>query len=637
MNRTQRLGAIYVHGEPCRFLVWAPNAARVEVVLHHANAEAFLLEPIEQGYHCGSLAGVLPGNRYSLRLDGQTVRPDPCSQFQPEGVHGPSEVVDPRFAWTDEDWAGLPLEACVFYELHVGTYTSEGTFAGVERHLESLRDLGVTAIELMPVAQFPGERNWGYDGVFPFAAQNSYGGPTGLKHLVNAAHEVGLAILLDVVYNHLGPEGNYLRDFGPYFTPRYQTPWGAALNFDGPQSDHVRRFFIEDALQWVDEFHFDGLRLDAVHAIVDNSAYPFIQELTDAVHARARKLGRPIHVIAETDANDSRVCRLAKDGGVGCDAQWSDDVHHALHARLTGERAGYYADFGELDHVVAGLRDGYVYQGQYSAFRQRRHGTAPSGIAPSRFVVCAQNHDQVGNRATGDRLSSSLSTEALKLVAGAIILSPFTPLLFMGEEHGETAPFQYFVDHSDPELIAAVRRGRRDEFASFSWMGELPDPQAEATFLGSRVDHSLARAGRGALLREYYRELLRIRRSLLHKSRESGESTPEGDDRHCSVRAERHHASPAASGHIVGVRQESSVVSITYPRKNVRTIVLLNFGETREAVSGFTPTEPARIVLDSSDQRWDGPREDGNVDVAAASRTLLMEPHSVLVIRYEVS
>jgi maltooligosyltrehalose trehalohydrolase len=469
----------------------------------------------KKGYHSGTVDTAGPGSRYLYRLDGVLERPDPASRFQPLGVHGPSQVVDTAFAWTDERWRGLPLKRCLFYELHTGTFTGQGTFDAIAARLDDLVELGVNAVELMPVAQFPGERNWGYDGVYPFAVQSSYGGPDGLMRLVDACHGRGLAVVLDVVYNHLGPEGNYLRDFGPYFSDLYRTPWGAPLNFDGPQSDEVRRYFIENALYWIDTCHIDALRLDAVHAILDFSARPFLQELAEAVQARALQLGRQVHLIAESALNDTRLIRSRELGGFGLDAQWNDDLHHALHGVLTGERQGYYCDFGDFDHLLKALRQGFVYDGQYSAFRRRRHGNRPHGIPAERFVVFAQNHDQVGNRLRGERLGDLVPLAALKMAAGVCLLSPYLPLIFMGEEYGEKAPFPYFISHSDPELIEAVRRGRREEFASFHWQGDPPDPQDEATFSGARLNHDLHRSpGPHQALREFYRHVITWRRRI---------------------------------------------------------------------------------------------------------------------------
>jgi maltooligosyltrehalose trehalohydrolase len=396
----------------------------------------------------------------------------------------------------------------------VGTFTPQGTFDGIIPRLATLKDLGVTAIELMPVAQFPGERNWGYDGVYPYAVQASYGGPLGLKALVNACHELEIAVVLDVVYNHLGPEGNYLGDFAPYFTDLYKTPWGQAVNFDDAESDEVRRYFIENALEWVTDFHIDALRLDAVHAIVDTSARTFLEELGAAVHTRAKALGRDVHLIPESNRNDARMVSTPEAGGWGFDAVWNDDFHHSLHVLLTGERDGYYQDFCGMEDLAGSYRDGFLYAGQYSRFRHKRYGSSSKQIPAKRFVVYAQNHDQVGNRRAGDRLSQSLSFGQLKLAAGIVLLSPYIPLLFMGEEYGERAPFEYFVSHGDPALAEAVRRGRKGEFARFGWTGDIPDPQSEVTFLGSKLNWDLQTVGQHRILWHFYQELLRIRRTV---------------------------------------------------------------------------------------------------------------------------
>jgi maltooligosyltrehalose trehalohydrolase len=454
---------------------------------------------------------------YRYILDGDKVRPDPASRFQPEGVHGPSALVDPEaFQWTDRGWTGLAQEDLILYELHTGTFTKDGTFEAIIPLLDALKhEVGVTAIEIMPVAQFPGRRNWGYDGVAPFAVQNSYGGPQGLKRLVDACHARGLGVVLDVVYNHLGPEGNYLNDFGPYFTDYYRTPWGQAVNFDGPYSDDVRAYFVSNALYWVSEYHMDGLRLDAIHGIYDRSARHILAELAEAVHREAAHLGRSVQVIAESDLNDARIITPPARGGYGLDAQWSDDFHHALHTLLTGERTGYYEDFGRLDQLATALREGFIYAGQHSPHRRRRHGNSARRCRPSQFVVAAQNHDQVGNRACGERLASLAPFEALKVAAAALLLSPNLPLLFMGEEYGETAPFLYFTDHGDPALVEAVRKGRREEFAAFNWAGEVPDPQDPATFERSRVHPGgLPEDPRQAALLRWYRRLIALRRSV---------------------------------------------------------------------------------------------------------------------------
>ncbi|HEX7418946.1 MAG TPA: malto-oligosyltrehalose trehalohydrolase [Thermoanaerobaculia bacterium] len=505
------LGARTLDGSRCEFRVWAPSHDKVELHIVAPEDRRVRLTKNAGGYHEAIVDRVQEGVRYFFVVGGRQ-RPDPASRLQPEGVHGPSEVVGREFKWSDAKWKNIAIEDYVIYELHTGTFTSEGTFDAMIDRLDHLKELGVTAIELLPIAQFPGDRNWGYDGVYIGAAQKSYGGPIALKRLVNACHARGLAILLDVVYNHLGPEGNYLSEYGPYFTDRYKTPWGLALNFDGPLSDHVRWFFIHNALQWVDEFHIDGMRVDAVHAIVDHSAQPFLQDLTTAVRERGEKLGRPIYTIAESDLNDPRVITPAENLGLGFDSQWNDDYHHSLHTLLTAERTGYYAGYGKASDLARVLKGGYLYTGQHSVYRGRRYGVKPLTTDGSKFVVCAQNHDQVGNRMLGERLSAIVPVEKLRLAAAAIVLSPFVPMLFMGEEYGEKAPFQYFTSHSDKDLIEAVRNGRKEEFDDFDWKGEPPDPHDEETFRRSKLNWQLLDHDEHASLWRLYQELLRIRR-----------------------------------------------------------------------------------------------------------------------------
>jgi maltooligosyltrehalose trehalohydrolase len=497
------------------FRAWAPKVSSVSLrVIGEPDDIPMSQEP--KGYFSAFWVNGKVDARYYYVLNGEQPRPDPASRYQPEGVHGPSEVIDPsKFKWKDQDWKGVPLEEMIVYEIHTGTFTQEGTFEAIIPLLDYLKnELGVTAIELMPVAQFPGKRNWGYDGVYLYAPQNSYGGPYGLKNLVNACHRIGLAVILDVVYNHLGPEGNYLGDYGPYFTDRYKTPWGPAVNFDGPESDEVRNFVIDDALYWVTEYHMDGLRIDAIHGIFDFSAQHILFDIREAVHRQAEKVGRPIVVIAESDLNDVRVINPPSKGGYGLDAQWNDDFHHCLHTLLTRERNGYYQDFGEINQLVEAMKEGFVYSGQYSPYRKRRHGSSSKHLPPQKFVIFSQNHDQIGNRAKGDRLSSLVSPEAQKLAAGMFLLSPNIPLLFMGEEYGEEAPFQYFVSHSNQDLIEAVRKGRKEEFSAFEWEGEIPDPQDEMTFFRSKINLDLRFDGKHKTLLEFYKILIRLRKEI---------------------------------------------------------------------------------------------------------------------------
>jgi len=576
------VGAHFLGNDRSFFRVWAPAAAKIDLRLLGARERIVTLSDAGEGYFQAEVEDAPPGTLYCYRLDGDKERPDPASKHQPQGVHGPSQVIDPFFPWEDSCWFGLPLRDIIVYELHVGTFTPEATCEAIIPYLAELKELGITAIELMPVAQFPGDRNWGYDGVYPFAVQHSYGGPQGLKQLVNACHKSGLAVLLDVVYNHLGPEGNYLSDFAPYFTERYRTPWGPALNFDGAESDSVRRYFIENALYWISEYHIDGLRLDAVHAILDHSPYTFLEELAAAVHEQAKKLNRQIFLYPESAANDSRLIRSGELGGFGHDAQWNDDFHHALRGVLIGEQSGYYVDYGAFGQLIKAYREGFVYSGQYSKHRRRRHGTSTRDIPAERFVVFAQNHDQVGNRMLGERLTQLVGFAELKLAAAAVLLSPFVPLLFMGEEYGETAPFQYFISHTDPELIEAVRRGRRQEFAAFRWQGEPPDPQDEATFLRSKLDHSLRREGRFRALWEFYQELIGLRKSLPPLALLSKE--------HCES---------------VGFDTER-VLFLRRWSEGGEVATLFNFNKSQVSLSLPIPAGRWRKMLDSSEERWQG-------------------------------
>jgi maltooligosyltrehalose trehalohydrolase len=508
-------GAAWYPDNSVCFRVWAPRVRKLGVRIVAPVGLSLPTERHPDGLHTLTVPNLSPGTRYYYWLDDERLRPDPVSRFQPEGVHGPSEIVDPcAFSWTDQHWKGLPLAELILYEFHVGTFTAEGTFTAILPYLDYLKhEVGVTALELMPVAEFPGSRNWGYDGVHLYAPHSAYGGPLGLKTFVNACHEKGLAVILDVVYNHLGPEGNYLGEYGPYFTDRYYTPWGQAVNFDGEESTEVRRYCIENALYWVTEYHLDGLRLDAIHGIYDASPTHILQEMSEAVHAQAKTLGRTILVIAESDLNDTRVISDIQEGGWGLDAQWSDDFHHSLHAILTGERNGYYMDFGRLSDLATALTDGFVYQGQNSAFRQKPHGTPSRHLPGERFVVCGQNHDQVGNRALGERLTALVPFAALKLAAGLVLCSPNIPLLFMGEEYGEPAPFPYFTGHSDPALVQAVREGRRREFAEFAWGHEVPDPQAPETFRRALLHHALREQGQYRALLSFYSDVIALRKN----------------------------------------------------------------------------------------------------------------------------
>jgi maltooligosyltrehalose trehalohydrolase len=498
------------------FSVWAPVAIEIVLVIEDAaGMSEHAMAPSSSGRNVWEVRvdGVKAGTRYGYRVNGGTIVPDPVSRLQPDGVHGMSCVVDPAsFRWTDEPWKGLSLADFVIYELHVGTFTEEGTFEAAIRRLPDLLALGVTAIELMPVAEFPGARNWGYDGAQLYAPHHAYGGPDGLKRLVNAAHGHGIAVVLDVVYNHVGPEGNYLDQFGPYFTEVYRTPWGRAVNYDGPGSDEVRRWAHDNALYWITEFHIDALRLDAVQEIFDFGALSFLEELSDEAHEVGRLLGRKVQLMAESDLNDPRLIRSPSEGGFGVDAQWADDFHHTLHSTLTGERQGYYQDFHDIARMADVYREPFFYARRYAPHRDRTHGRSSAEVPRQRFIVSAQNHDQVGNRAGGDRMASLVDANRQRLSAALVLLSPYVPLLFMGEEYGETAPFLYFVEHGDPALVDAVRDGRKREFAAIDQTNAPSDPQAEDTFARSKLDWATRDTPEGAHLLGLYRDLLALRR-----------------------------------------------------------------------------------------------------------------------------
>jgi len=497
----------------CRFRVWAPGRNAVELHLVKPSVRLPMTKD-KEGYFFIDAPGVQPGRRYFYYLPEEDKRyPDPCSAFQPEGVDGPSEVVDHRvYRWADGGWKGLPFESLVFYELHIGAFTPEGTFDAIIPRLEQLAETGINALQLMPVAQCPGSRNWGYDGVFLYSVANAYGGPEGLKRLVDASHRAGIAVFLDVVYNHIGMEGNCLGAFGPYFSDKYHTPWGKAMNFDGPWSDGVREFVTGNALYWAEHFHIDGLRLDAIHEIYDRNAIRIWDELYDAIREWEQRSGRRYWLVAESDANDPRVVKPPGMGGMGFDAQWLDDFHHALYVLIDPAGRKHYRDFGAIDQLAKAWSEGYVHSGEYVRFRHRKHGASSAGIGGDRFVVFNQNHDLPGNRPGGERLGSLVSLPSLKLAAAAVLLSPYVPLLFMGEEYGEDAPFFFFSDYRDKKIVAGLREGRKAQFASFDWDGEPRDPQDEAVFRESVLHWEKRGSGDHAVLLDWHRRLIRLRR-----------------------------------------------------------------------------------------------------------------------------
>ncbi|MBF0254851.1 MAG: malto-oligosyltrehalose trehalohydrolase, partial [Candidatus Omnitrophica bacterium] len=508
------LGAQFLPGKGVSFEVWAPKADKVEVRLARRNRKITRALKKMSG---GSFELLIPearvGDRYTFRLNGDAEFPDPASRFQPLGVHGPSQVVDPgSWRWSDTSWKGVWLRDCVFYEMHVGTFTSEGTFEAAVKRLSHLARLGVGCVEVMPVAEFPGKRNWGYDGVSLYAVQSSYGGPEGLARFVDTCHRLGMGVCLDVVYNHFGPEGNYWNSFGPYINHAIKTPWGGALNYDSRGSGGVRRHVVENAMYWLDCFHVDALRLDAVHAIVDRSSCHIVREIKEAALKLSARTARQTQIIAEINTNDPRVVASRGRGCFRADAQWSDDFHHALHTELTGESGGYYADYQGLRDLARSSKRAYVYAGEYSPFRKARYGGSVDHEPAEKFVIANQNHDQIGNRAWGERLISMINASQARGAAALLLTLPYTPMLFMGEEWGETAPFRYFVHHGDPGLVAAVRKGRFEEFKEFGWK-KIPDPQSPATFAASRIRWKRAGTERGRRWMRLYRDLIRLRRS----------------------------------------------------------------------------------------------------------------------------
>ncbi|MDB5105519.1 MAG: malto-oligosyltrehalose trehalohydrolase [Fibrobacteres bacterium] len=583
-----RIGALYQGQGTCLFRVYAPNAGRVALEFAARGGETRAMERRPQGYWEARVEGIRPGELYKFRLDDKASHPDPASHYQPDGVHGPSQVWDHAgFKWTDEAWQGIPLDECIMYEIHPGTFTPEGTLEAVASKIPHLKDLGINAVEIMPVNQFPGVHNWGYDGTYLFAVQSSYGGPDGFKRLVDAFHAEGIAVILDVVYNHLGPEGNYLSEFGPYFTSHYKTPWGSAINFDGAGSDQVRDFFIENALYWMREFHVDGLRLDATHQMYDMSARHFLSELEERITEFSGRHGRQRHLIAESDLNDPGILTGRDAGGYGMQAQWLDDFQHCVDSMLRGGKSGYRTDYGNSDQFVKVNREGFVYAGEYCPSRGRRFGASSALRPPGQFIVFIQNHDQVGNRPLGERFNEIVDFEAYKLAAGAMFVSPYIPLLFMGEEYAETNPFLFFADFSDPAIVKAVRDGRREEFAFLHVGDDVPDPASPETFQRSKLDWNRKESGRHRVMLDFYRELIALRKSLPSLKRLNRE----------------------------GMEMDGEGLAFKLVRRSQGTgdvetgeiLCLMNFAPGAARMDSHVREGEWELVLDSSDKRWGGP------------------------------
>lgn len=509
------LGAVLGDENCCEFRVFAPRAKTVDVHLW-GEADRFIsMASIEHGYFRAVVEGIMPGQLYTYRLDGKDDVPDPASRYQPDGIKGPSAVMDRRFIWREEAWAGIPMKDYIIYELHIGTFSPDGTYQGAVPYLDELVELGITAVELMPVAQFPGAWGWSYDGIYLFAPHNTYGTPDDFKTLIDACHERGIAVILDVVYNHFGPEGNVLPHYADYTRPIYKGPWGDAVNVDGPYSNEIRAFFIENAIYWLNEYHIDALRLDATHFIYDFSPYTFLEELVDQVALYCQTSSRHVYLIAEDDRNLAKLVLPRKDGGIGMDAQWLDDFHHALHTNVIGENFAYYQDFGQFWQLEHTFREGFIFNGQYSQNRKRRHGTSSEHIPADRFIVFLQNHDQIGNRMPNERITRIFSHEQFKLAIAAVLVSPYIPMLFMGDEYGEIAMFEYFISYDDQGLVEAVRKGRVSEFGFLMPPGtEPPDPASEESFLKSKLNHNLRESGVHRVLLEYHKALIALRKSV---------------------------------------------------------------------------------------------------------------------------
>jgi len=602
----QRSVGVNFNGEGQALIkVWSPEAIKVEILVIETG-QVIPLEKKDMGYWFMQTDMLKPGNKYRILLDSEKEFPDPASLNQPDGVHGASKAIAiSQFAWTDNAWNNIPLKSYIIYELHTGTFSQDGNFAGIETKLEYLKDLGINAIEIMPVAQFPGDRNWGYDGVYPFAVQQSYGGAEGLQRLVNACHDNGIAVILDVVYNHLGPEGNYLGAFGPYFTEKYKTPWGGAINFDDAWSDGVREYFIENALMWFRDFHIDALRLDAVHAIKDLSPVHILKEIKLHVDALMESTGRKHYLITELDLNDTRFINTLSSGGYGMDAQWIDEFHHALRVTAGGDRHGYYEDFDGIEMLAKAYKDAYVYDGQYSPHRKKYFGIKAEHHPGEQFIVFSQNHDQVGNRMLGERTSKLVSFEMQKLLAGAVMVSPFLPMLFMGEEWSEPNPFLYFVSHTDPELAAAVRKGRREEFAAFHAQGEAPDPVAEETFRRSKLQWQLLDEEKHQTLFGYYQRLIALRKSY-----------PVWHHLH------REHLS-------VEVDKAKNLLLLHRWLDDQYMVCLMNFSKTTQETVIPDAAKEWQKVLDAADTIWLGPK--GASETVHAGDTIVIQPESILI------
>ncbi|MBT1702246.1 malto-oligosyltrehalose trehalohydrolase [Chryseosolibacter indicus] len=597
------------NGSECTFSVWAPLKERM--ILHLTESKRQVeMKKDDEGYFSITLKDVKQGAKYFFRPDNEKDYPDPTSFYQPEGVHGPSQVYTHDYEWKDQAWRGLPFKDLILYEVHVGTFTQEGTFEAIIPYLDELYETGINALELMPVSQFSGGRNWGYDGVYPYAVQNTYGGPDGLKRLVDACHQRGIAVFLDVVYNHIGPEGNYLPQYGPYFTDTYCTPWGDAINFDGDWSDGVRDYFCNNALYWFKYFHLDGLRLDAIHMAYDNGAYHFWQYVNDKVKQLQEEVGRPLHMIAESDLNSPRVINPLVIGGYGFTAQWLDDFHHALYVMLDPKGRERYIDFGLIEQLAKAYTDGFVHSGEYVKFRKRKHGVSSAGIPGDKFVAFNLNHDQIGNRIHAERLCVLVNHEKVKLGAAALMLSPYVPMLFMGEEYADQSPFYYFVSHTDPALVEAVRKGRKEEFKDYKGEGESPDPYDEKTFNDSKLKWVKRNEGKHKITLEWHKRLIQLRRS--------NKAIGNFDKNDITAQV---------------IAQDALVIHRQAVGGSDHVLCLFNFGEQKVRYTMPLGNKKWRKILDSQEVQWseDGKQKQTLPSLTTSSEEVVIPPTSVIV------
>lgn len=591
--------------------VWAPKANQVQLIINEKQVVELL--PEQFGYWTASHLAVEIGDNYRYRLinnEGTLDRSDPVSLCLPNGIHADGVFYDLNtFDFNDANWNNIPLAEYIIYELHIGTFTPEGTFLAAIDKLDHLLKLGITAVEIMPVSSFPGSRNWGYDGVFPFAVQESYGGPEQLQNFVNECHHRGIAVILDVVYNHFGPEGNQLADFGPYFTDKYRTPWGQAINFDDAYCDGVRAYFIENVLMWLRDFHIDALRLDAVHAINDFSATHILAEIKSYVDQLTEITDKPYYLIEECDLNDVKYLRPLTANGYGMDAQWADDFHHALRVTVGEPKIGYYKDFNGISDLAKAYKQAFVYDGIYSEVRQKCYGSSPRGLDSTQFVVCAQNHDQVGNRMMGERSYNLYGFNMSKVLATAVLLSPFIPMLFMGEEWGETNPFLYFVSHTNEDLVEAVRKGRKEEFKAFQDEGETLDPQSENTFKHSKLQWQLLNEKQHQQLFEFYKDLIALRR--LHPALKS---TNFNDI-------------------MVQAFEDKNVLLIQRKNAEDKLLYVMNFSSSAQQID-LNLTNNYKCLINSNSNKYRGLSEQFD-SILVQDDKLLIDPETALIFEYD--